>query len=314
MLKRSRLFALIALLCAGLLAGCGSDDDSGGGSGGGSDDPAALLEKAFAKNADSGEIRVKASAEVDGAPQMKGPVSFELEGPFKSRGKNTLPLVDWDLSFQGAGQSLSGGVVATEDNAFVKFRGQTYEVGSRLYKQFLREQERQSKDGPQSFKELGVDPAKWMEDAKVSDGEPVGGDDTREVTGKVNVEAMVDDVLEAIKNPSIRKQFESGGQSIPEVSDSDRKKVVDAIDEAKFAVNVDDDDLARKVSFSVRFDVPEGVDADGVTGGRFEIEYELPKVGGDVDIEAPSDAKPLSLLLQQLGLGSNLPGGGLRTQ
>ena len=56
------------------------------------------------------------------------------------------------------------------------------------------------------------------------------------------------------------------------------------------------------------------MDADGATGGSFELSYELPKVGGDVDITAPSDAKPLALLLQQLGLGAGMPGGGLKTQ
>ena len=76
-------------------------------------------------------------------------------------------------------------------------------------------------------------------------------------------------------------------------------------------MNVDDEGVARKATFAVSFDVPEGVDADGVTGGRLDFEYELPKVGGAVDIKAPADAKPLALLLQQLGLGSSLPGGGL---
>ncbi len=90
--------------------------------------------------------------------------------------------------------------------------------------------------------------------------------------------------------------------------------MVDAIDEASFTVNVDEEDVARKATFSVTFDVPDGVDADGVSGGRLDFEYELPKVGGGADITAPADAKPLALLLQQLGLGSKLPGGGLRTQ
>jgi hypothetical protein len=101
---------------------------------------------------------------------------------------------------------------------------------------------------------------------------------------------------------------------VPEVSEADKNKVVDAIKDAKVTVNVDEQDIARKVVLSASFDVPKGTDADGATGGKMEFSYELPKVGGDVDITAPSDAKPLSLLLQQFGLGAGMPGGGLRTQ
>jgi hypothetical protein len=315
MLKFSRLFALLALLAVGLLAGCGSDEKSGGGSSGDkSEDPTALLKKALSANVESGELKVKAAFEVKGSPKVSGPVTATLEGPFKSRGKEQLPLLDWDVSLSGAGQNFSGGIVATEDNAFVKFRGQTYEVGKQLYEQFVRQQSQQAKSGPQSFKDLGIDPSGWLEDPQVADGESIGGSATRKVTGQIDVEKMVDDVLKAADSPAVRKQLQSSGQSLPKVSDADKQKLVDAVEKADLTVNVDDEDIARKVVLSAAFKVPEGVDADGASGGSFELSYELPKVGGDVDITAPSDAKPLSLLMQQLGLGAGMPGGGLKTQ
>ena len=245
---------------------------------------------------------------------MEGPVKVTLEGPFKSRGKGKLPLVDWDINVSGAGQDLSGGIVATEDNAFVKFRGQTYEVGKQLYERFVRQQSQQAKSGPQSFEDLGIDPSAWLEDPEIGDGETIGGAATRKVTGQIDVQKMVDDVLKAAESPAVRKQLQGSGQSVPKVSDADKQKVIDAVEKADLTVNVDDKDIARKVVLAATFKVPDGVDADGVTGGSFDLSYELPKVGGAVDITAPSDAKPLALLLQQLGLGSNLPGGGLKTQ
>lgn len=314
MFKPSRLFALLALLAVGLLAGCGDSNDDKAGGGGKSDDPAALLKKAFATQPTSGELKMKAGFDVQGSTKMSGPASFTLEGPFKSRGKNKLPLLDWDITVSGAGQNLSGGVVATEDNAFLKFRGQTYEVGTALYEQFVRQQEKQSKAGPQDLQELGIDPGAWLQDGKVSDGQNIGGSATREVTGTIDVEKMVSDISDAVKSPALRKQLQGSGQSVPEISDADKQKVVDAVKDAKLTVNVDDQDVARKVVLSATFDVPKGVDADGATGGKVDFAYELPKVGGNVDITAPSDAKPLSLLLQQFGLGSGLPGGGLKTQ
>ena len=210
---------------------------------------------------------------------MPVPVSVGVEGPFESRGKGKPPLVDWDIDVTGAGQDFSGGIVATEDNAFVKFRGQTYEVGKQLYEQFVRQQEQQSKSGPQTLEELGVDPSDWVEDAKVSDGESVGGDATRKVAGKVDVAAMIDDILEAAESPAVRKQLEGTGRSFPEISDEDKEKVVDAIDEASFTVNVDEEDVARKATFSVTFDVPDGVDADGVSGGRLDFDLRAAEGG-----------------------------------
>ena len=319
MLSRSRLltlFALAAVLAVGLLAGCGDSEDDGGGgaSGGKSEDPTAILKKAFATEVDSGELKMTGKADVQGSSKASGPVSFSLSGPFQMRGKGNLPLLDWDVEVSGPGQDLSGGVIATEDNAYVKFRGQTYEVGSQLYRQLLRRQAQQTKKGPQSLADLGVDPAAWLEDAKVTEGPSIGGASTRRVSGQIDVKRMAGDLLDATKSPALREQLEGSGQRVPEFSDADIDKVADAVEEAKLTVDVDDKDVARKVALTARFKVPEGADADGVTGGTVEFSYELPKVGGDVDIKAPADAKPLALLLQQLGLGSSLPGGGLRTQ
>ena len=314
MLKRSRLFALAALLVVGLLAGCGDDDTSGGGSDGKTEDPVALLKKALSAHVESGELKAEGKADFQGSTRMSGPVSFSLEGPFQSRGKTKLPLVDWDVSVSGAGQDFSGGIVATEDNAFLKFRGQTYEVGTELYQQFIRQQQKQNAGGPQSLKDLGIDPSAWLDDPEVGEGEPIGGSPTRKVSGDVDVRKMAADLVGALKSPAFRKQLEGTGRDVPEISDSDIDMFAETVQSAKLTVNVDDDDVARKVAFTVAFEVPEGADANGVTGGRIDLSYELPKVGGDVDITAPADAKPLALLLQQLGLGAGLPGGGLRTQ
>ncbi len=313
-LRLHTLFALAATIAVGVLAGCGSSEKSGGSAGTKSEDPAALLKKAFAAHPTSGELKLKLGLDAKGSGKVSGPVSFKLAGPFKSRGKNKLPLLDWDISVSGAGQNLSGGVVATEDNAYVKFRGQTYEVGAQAYKQFLRRQERQSKAGPQNVTDLGIDPSKWLTGAKVGDGRRIGGSATRQVTGKIDVRRMVDDIVKALQSPELRKQFKGTGRPVPDVSNADKQKVIDAVKDATLKVNVDDDDVARRVAFSATFHVPGDVNARGLSGGTVAFEYELPQVNEKVSITAPSDAKPLALLLQQLGLGAGLPGGKLRTQ
>jgi hypothetical protein len=71
-----------------------------------------------------------------------------------------------------------------------------------------------------------------------------------------------------------------------------------------------DDDIIRRVSGRVEFSVPEGSrqELGGIESGSLEFTVEFTKVNGDQEIEAPSDARPLSDLTTSLGGGRALPG------
>ena len=139
------LLTIIATLAlAAVAAGCG-----GGGGSGSSEDAEALLNKAFAQEVDSADLKIDMSADLEGVQQLNGPISLTIEGPYKSQGKEKLPLFDWDVSVQGGGQSFAGGLVVTADNAFVEFQGTNYEVGTELFQQFAAQVEEQGTQGPQ---------------------------------------------------------------------------------------------------------------------------------------------------------------------
>lgn len=302
----SRLLALLATLVLAL-AGCGGDD----GGGEGSKDARALLEKAFDKQVDSADLRLDLKADLEGLDQLKGPISLSIEGPFKSNGPKELPNLDWDVKVGGLPQDIDAGLSVTGDNAYVEFRGQSYEVGKQLFSQLKRsfaQQQRQS-GGQQSLRQFGIDPAKWLDDPKVEDGEDVGGDSTRKVSGDVDVKQVVKDVLEALRSPALRRQLESQGQTvpqIPEVGDDTIDEVADSIKELRFEVNVDGNDIARRLFAEAEFDVPEDADAGPLEGGKVSFSYVLEKVGIDPDIKAPSNPQPLGALLRQFGLGTGL--------
>ena len=205
------LLTIIATLAlAAVAAGCGGDGGSGG-----SDDAEALLDKAFAKEVDSADLKIDMSADLEGVQQLSGPISLTIEGPYKSQGKEKLPLFDWDISAQGSGQSFSGGLVVTADNAFVEFQGTNYEVGTELFKSYTDQLEAQTAQGPQSLKALGVDPASWLDDPEVEDGQEIGGDSTQVITGDVNVERAVKDFFDVLKSPAIKRQLEAQGRAHP---------------------------------------------------------------------------------------------------
>ncbi len=105
-----------------------------------------------------------------------------------------------------AGQTIDAGMVVTEDNAYVSFRGQDYEVGEQLFSQLKSSFARQQKQagGQQSLKQFGIDPTDWLKDPKVEDGEDIGGDSTQKISGDVDAEKVVEDVLGALRSPALR--------------------------------------------------------------------------------------------------------------
>ena len=99
--KPLRAAFLLSILA--LVAGCG------GGGGGDEEDAKATIDKAFSTSIESANIALSAEVQVDGVAQLQDPVTVKLSGPFQSNGNTKLPGFDWDASFSGGGQSVSGG-------------------------------------------------------------------------------------------------------------------------------------------------------------------------------------------------------------
>jgi len=306
-MTRIRLFALLALavslVLAITLAACGGGEGSGS-----SEDATALLERSLKKTVTSGELDLNVEAAFDGVEDLKGPLKLTLKGPYAQETPKEFPVLDWDVTAQGAGQSFKAGVIVTKDNAFIEYNGETYEVGAELFKQLKTQQEAQQESfTPQGLKALGINASTWLKNAKVEDGEEIGGDSTQLVTGDVDIERVVKDVFKLLESPAVRQQLESQGQAVPDVpepSAEDIKKIEDAIDKLKLEVNVDEDDYMRRTFLDTDFTVPEGTDAGKLKGGSLSFDYTLTDVGNEPAIEAPTGAKPIQELLGQFGLGA----------
>jgi hypothetical protein len=308
--RPGRSLVLLSLLAVLVLAVAGCGGDGGGGSDG---DARALLERSFEKEVDSGDLTLEIDADLEGSEMFSGPISVSLSGPFASAGGDEIPQLDWDLAFEGQGQNLAAGAVLTEDNAFVDFQGESYEVGTELYEQFAQSFTEQQSDGPQSLSALGIDPAEWLEDPAVEDGEEIGGDSTQLVTGTVEVERVAEDFAELLQSPAFRQRLEGQGQQVPEPSEEDIDELADAVDDVSFEANVDEEDFVRRIALEVEFTTPEDSEAGAVEEGTVAVNYTLESVGGSPEIEAPADAAPITELLQRFGLGG-LSGGGLGGQ
>ncbi len=188
----------------------------------------------------------------------------------------------------------------------MEFQGQAYEVGEQLFSVLKRAMASgPSKKETTALGKLGIDPSRWLDDAKVEDGGKIGDDPVRQITGKVDVNAVVDDVFSLARSKAIRKHLEATGQPIPalpQISDEQLAKIKKSVEDAEVTVDVDEQDRVRGLGARVKFKVDDPADGK-VSGGDIELSYTLPKVGVTPDTKAPANPRSLLLLLAGLGVG-----------
>ncbi|MEX1142629.1 MAG: hypothetical protein WEB79_10010 [Thermoleophilaceae bacterium] len=305
--RRHPLVRVLALLSAVALlalavAGCGGDD--------GDDDPGALLREAAEKRFESADVELRADADVPGFPILGSRLTLTGSGPIASNGRGSLPTLDWDVSLRAGGQSFPASLMVVDDRAYVEFQGLAYEADPKLIGRLGIGGVDEDGDGAgretMSLKALGIDPARWLTDLEVEDGGDVGGDSTRLITGQVDKRAVLGDLLAAAESKDVQGRIEdSAGKDagmLPDLSRESLDQVVDAIDEARVEVNVDDEGYARRVYAKLRFTVPESVKGTAIENGTIETELVLEELGVDVDPRPPADPRPLSELLDFVGV------------
>ena len=127
------------------IAGCGGDD-----SGDSSEDPQTVLDDTFNNEAtiSSGNLNLTAGVSAEG--EQGGSFDASLSGPFQGDpdSPTSIPQLDWTVSASGSGGGqeidFEGGLVVTEDNAFVEYNGETYEVGADTFGQVKDQLEAQA--------------------------------------------------------------------------------------------------------------------------------------------------------------------------
>ena len=289
----SLLLVALASVAALALSACGGGDE-------GSGDAKALLKDAFSKPINSANVSLDVSAKVDGVPQLSQPISVKLTGPYELQGQKKLPKLDWDVNVSGGGQTFSGGLISTGDNAFVGFQGQNYEVGTDVVKQYEQQAGAQAGSGNLSFKQFGVDPANWVDDAKTEGDEDVAGAETTKVTGTLNVEKMLNDVNTLVEKAGPR----TGQANAQKLTPEQINQATQAVKNPKFEAFVaKDDKTMRRLTASIDFAIPENQrqQASGASGGNVKFSIQFANVGQPAQITAPTDARPLSELQSQLG-------------
>jgi hypothetical protein len=291
---RKLLLMLLVALSLGLVAGCGGDDNDDDGADAGADVDT-LLEQTFSssKDIDSGKLDVSLRASGAG---LDNAIQADLSGPFQSEGDKQLPLVALSASLEGSGQSFEAGVTNTGEKGFVNFQGTDYEVSGPVYQQFKAAYEQTAADQQgQSLASLGIDPRKWLANAKNAGSADVGGTETMKITGDVDVAKLLDDVNAALQK--LRSLGLQGSDQLPEqLTPAQKQQAVDAIKDINVEIYTGaDDTILRRLLVTMTLQAPEQDAVD------VELDISLLEVNEDQEIPEPSDAKPFSELAEQLG-------------
>jgi hypothetical protein len=295
--------AVFVLLFAALaLASCGGGGDK--------EDVQDLLDKAFSSSIKSADLKVEASVQVKGSPALDRPLRINATGPFRTN-EGKLPSVDIELKVgtDGGGQTITTGFLSTGDRAFVKFQDVYYEQPraqvAKANRSIARSQGRRG-----SLRSLGLDPRSWLAEAKDQGEDEIAGVKTRHVSGRLDVEAVMRNLNQFVRRSGAALGGATGQAPPKPLSATDIARVGQVVRDPTFNVYVgEDDDIIRRVSGKIEFDVPEESRASlgGIQSGSIEFQVEFQNVNGDQEIEAPAHARPISTLTRTLG-GGSLPG------
>jgi hypothetical protein len=317
---RSRtLLLILAAALAAVVAGCGGGD----GAADEGTDVNDLLTRTFSgdKKVDSGRLDLTLRVDVQGGAdsQLQGPITVKLAGPFEMQGDGKLPLFDVDAAFEGAGQSLEAGLASTGDKGFVTFQGTDYVVSEQVFRQFSAgfeqaQKEAGDQENRQSLATLGIDPRRWLTDARNAGEAKVGDTDTIKITGGVDVAKLLDDVNVALEKA--RSLGLQGSDGLPEkLTDEQKQEAADAIKDLAVEIYTGKEDTTlRRMLVTMDVEAPARAGgSDGPQAGTLSLDFSLLELNEDQEIAAPENPKPFDELLSQLGglgLGGAAGGGG----
>ena len=298
-----RRVSLLLLFATFALGSCGG--------GGGKEDVEDLLDRAFSESIRSADLELDAELELNGSASLDRPVRITAKGPFRSN-EDKLPSVDLELKVgtDGAGQTVTTGFLSTGDRAFVKFQDVYYEQPEAEVRRANRAIAKNSKR-ESSLRALGLDPRSWLSEAKEEGEEEVAGVEVRHVSGRLDVEALMRNLNEFVRKSGSALGGATGQAAPDPLSAEDISRIGDVVKDPRFQVYVGkDDDIIRRVSGRIEFEVPEASRAElgGIESGSIQFEVEMANVNGDQEIEAPANARPMSDLTTLLGGGGSLPG------
>jgi hypothetical protein len=307
----------IALAVPAAVAGCG------GGSSSNDEDPQQVLDQTFNNptKVTSGTLDIGIDGSVEG--DQSGDFNVSVSGPFQAEENDPTAFPQFDLTANVSGSaggpsiSFDGSLIATKDNAYVEYQDQAYEVGTDLFTRFTQSyaqaaQQSQAQEDQNFFEQFGIDPSTWLTNVSNEGTTDVEGTDTIHIHGDADMGKILSD---------LQKASQQTGGATQQVTPQQLDQVKSAVKQASIDVySGTDDHLLRKLALALQITPPAGT-GGGVSSVNVNFSIAFSDVNQPQTITAPSNAKPLADLLNQLGIpglpgvgagtgGFSIPGGG----
>lgn len=307
--------AVVLMIAA---AGCGGSDKPDAGK---------LLADTFGAGHPIRSGRLDANLRVAGSGGgLSSPFVLGASGPFTAGDPGRMPR--FAIEFQFGPGAPAAGLISTGRKGYLTLEGQPFILSAATYARMQRSYaQSRSKDAAGRAQDrgglaaLGVDPRRWIKDAKVAGERDVSGTPTFHITGSVDVAALLGDVDRILRRTgSLPRTAQTSGvpdRLDPKVRAAIERSVRDA------AIEVDsgkDDHTLRRLQLRLRLAVAA---SDRPLLGDLrsldiDLDVALAQLGRKQAIVAPKDARPAAELLQALSSlgteGSSAQGTGTTPQ
>jgi hypothetical protein len=200
--------------------------------------------------------------------------TVDLSGAFERGATNDIPTLDLHADVNAMGQSFDGGFVAVDEKAYFTQGDDAWRVPAEAWDPLVRAVTDGAGAGrpPLAF---DVHPETWMRDAKTVGTENLDGMETTHVSASVDIESVVRDVTAAAPGNAARLPA-------PE-------QMAGLVERAEFDAWVGPDQILRRVTVRLAFDVPERLRGAGQPArGSVDVALDLSGVNRPQDVQAPS--------------------------
>jgi hypothetical protein len=228
--------------------------------------PVGTLKSALSGKLDSAAFDLQ--IEVAGGGEA---ATVDLSGAFERGAANDIPALDLHANVNAMGESFDGGFVAVDEKAYFTQGDDAWRVPAEAWDPLVRAVGDGAGPPPLAF---DVHPETWIRDAKTVGKENLDGVETTHVSASVDVESVVRDVTAAPGNAA----------RLPAP-----KQMAGLVDRAEFDAWVGPDQILRRLTVRLAFDVPERLRGAGQPArGSIDVALDLSGVNEAQDIQAPS--------------------------
>lgn len=237
-----------------------------------------------------GEIRsgtLHLSVMVETAPgEGSTGIGFELDGPFALAESGQLPEADITYTQVAGDDEVTVRLTSTGATAYQTVAGQTTEMAAAQL-DALRAAGGSADDAGLDQLDVGD----WIDGPELRDGGLRGGAETHLVTGRLDVVAALNGMVEAAQSFGA-----AGAAGLEFVDEDDAELIENAIQSSEIQIWAGKDDgLLRELNLRVEFQADadrEVVDALGpLSGARLTLDLAIDDPNSTVDVEAPPGAE-----------------------